>query len=191
MTITQLIIYASILFWLFPVIRHYKGNYFIYFLILALSDPLAIACVAVFKIQPTVIHAIAAICLFYSIDTVRHEFIRLWMLNLIIIITFIILLLLQSIPLFLILIFHFLVLYVFIKKLMIKLYQFGELNWFYMVLIFYEITALVKLIVLISGAEIGIVYYFLTVTFQFLIAIFFTIFREESSFLRLRLRTSS
>ena len=83
-----------------------------------------------------------------------------------------------------------LILFVFIKKLMVKLYQFGEFNLFYLVLIFYEITALVKLIVLISGAEIGIAYYFLTVAFQFLIAIFFMIFREESPILRIRLKTS-
>jgi len=191
MAITQLIVYVSIFFWLFPAIRQYKGNYFIFFLILALADPIAMFCVAVFNIQPTFIHAIVAICLFYSIDTVRKEFWRLRLLNLIIIVTFIIALLLQANPPFLILIFHFLILFVFIKKLMLKLYQLGEFNWFYLILIFYEITALVNLIVFISGAEIGIFYYYLTVAFQLLVAIFFTIFREESQLLRIRLKTSS
>jgi hypothetical protein len=181
----------SIAIWLFPVIRQYRGNYFIFFLILALADPIAMFCVAVFNIQPTLIHAIAALCLYYSIDAIRQEFRRLWLLNLIIVVTFIVALFMQTNQLFLILIFHFLILFIFIKKIMLKLYQLGEFNWFYLVLIFYEITAVVKLIVFISGAEIGILFYYLTVAFQFLVAIFFTIFREESPTLRFRIITST
>jgi hypothetical protein len=191
MTITQLIINVSIFFWLVPVFRQYKGNYFFFFLILALADPFAFLCVAVFNIQPALIHAIAAIGLFYSLDTIRQDFWRLWLLNLIIVVTFVIALLLQTNPLFLILIFHFLILIIFIKKVMLKLYQSGEFNWFYLILIFYEITAMVKLIVFISGADIGILYLYFTVAFQFLIAIFFSIFREESPALRIHLKPST
>ncbi len=191
MAITQSIIYASIFFWLFPVYRQYKGNYFLFFLILALSDPMVMLSVAVLKVQPTLIHSIAGIFLLYSIDTVKQEFERLWLLNLMIVVTFIIALLLLSNLLILVLILHFLILIVFIKKLMLKLHQLSEFNWFYLVLIFYEITVILKVIVFISGTEIGILYFYLTLAFQFLIAIFFTIFREESPLLRTRLISSS
>jgi len=190
MTITQSIIYASILFWLFPIFRQYKGNYFHYFVILALSDPLAMFGVAVLNVQPRLILSIAAIFLFYSIDTIKHEFRRLWLLNLIIVVTFVIALIVLSNPLFLVLIFHFSILLIFIKKLMVKLYQLGEFNWFYLVLIFYEITVILKVIVFISGTEIGVLYFYLTLAFQFLVAIFFTILREENPLLRIRLSTS-
>jgi hypothetical protein len=191
MTITQSIVYASIFFWIFPIFRQYKGNYFLYFLILALSDPIAMLCVAVLNVQPALIHSIAGLFLFYSIDTVRHEFRRLWLLNLIIIVTFIITLLLMSNPLFLVLIMHFLILLIFIKKLMLKLYQSDEFNWFYLVFIFYEITVILNVIVFISGTDVGILFFYLTLAFQFLVAIFFTIFREESPLLRMRLKSSS
>ncbi len=191
MAITQSIIYASIFFWLFPVYRQYKGNYFLFFLILALSDPMVMLSVAVLKVQPTLIHSIAGIFLLYSIDTVKQEFERLWLLNLMIVVTFIIALLLLSNLLILVLILHFLILIVFIKKLMLKLHQLSEFNWFYLVLIFYEITVILKVIVFISGTEIGILYFYLTLAFQFLVAIFFTIFREESPLLRTRLISSS
>lgn len=191
MTITQLIVYASIFFWLFPIFRQYKGNYFLFFLILALSDPIAMLSVAVLKVQPTLIHSIAGIFLFYSIDTVRQEFGRLWLLNLFIVVTFVIALLMLSNLLFLILILHFLILFIFIKKLMLKLYHSGEFNWFYLVLIFYEITVILKVMVFISSTEIGILYFYLTLAFQFLVAIFFTIFRENSPLLRIRLISSS
>ena len=189
MTITQSILYASILFWLFPIFRQYRGNFFVYFLILALSDPLALLCVAVFNVQPTLIHSIAAILLYYSINTVRQKFKRLWLLNLIIVVSFVIASLLHLSHLFLVLIFHFLILLIFIKKSMIMLYQFGEFNLFYLVLIFYEITVIINVIVFISGTEIGILYHYITLAFQFLIAIFFTIFREENALLRIQLRT--
>jgi len=191
MTIAQSIIYASIFFWLFPIFRQYKGNYFLYFLILGLSDPIAMLCVAVLNVQPTLIHSVAAIFLYYSIDTVKREFRRLWLLNLIIVVTFVIALLMLSNPLFLVLILHFLILLIFIKKLMLKLYQSGEFNWFYLALIFYEITVILKVIVFISGTDVGILYFYLTLAFQFLVAIFFTIFREESPLLRMRLKSSS
>ncbi len=191
MTIAQSIIYASIFFWLFPIFRQYKGNYFLYFLILGLSDPIAMLCVAVLNVQPTLIHSVAAIFLYYSIDTVKREFERLWLLNLIIVVTFVIALLMLSNPLFLVLILHFLILLIFIKKLMLKLYQSGEFNWFYLALIFYEITVILKVIVFISGTDVGILYFYITLVFQFLVAIFFTIFREESPLLRMRLKSSS
>ena len=191
MIITQLITIASIFFWLFPVIRQYRGNYFIYFLILALADPIAMLCVAVFNIQPTIIHAIAGISLFYSIDTINHQFSKLWLLYMLIAISFVIALLMLSNPLFLILIFHFLILILFIKKLMVKMYQLGNFNWFYLVLIFYEITVILKVIVFLSGANIGILHFYLTLAFQFLIALFFTIFREESQVLKIQLKTAN
>lgn len=191
MTITQSIVYASIFFWIFPIFRQYKGNYFLYFLILGLSDPIAMLCVAVLNVQPTLIHSIAGLFLFYSIDTVRREFRRLWLLNLITIVAFIIALLMLSNPLFLVLILHFLILLIFIKKLMLKLYQSGEFNWFYLALIFYEITVILKVIVFINGTEVGVLYFYLTLAFQFLIAIFFTIFREENPLLRMRLKSST
>ena len=174
-----------------PIFRQYKGNFFHYFLILGLADPTAMLCVAVFNIQPILIHSIAGVFLFYSIDDVRQNVKRFWLLNLIIVITFTIALLMQLNPLFLVLILHFLILIMFIKKLMLKLHQLGEFNWFYLVLVFYEITVLLKVIVFLSGAEIGILYFYLTLAFQFLVAIFFTIFREENQLLRIRLKTSS
>ena len=151
---------------------------------------MAMLCVAVLNVQPSLIHSIAGIFLFYSIDTVRQEFGRMWLPNLIIVVTFVIALLMLSNPLFLVLILHFLILLIFIKKLMLKLYQLGGFNWFYLALIFYEITVILNVIVFISGTEIGILYFYLTLAFQFLVAIFFTIFREESPLLRIRLRSS-
>ena len=151
---------------------------------------MVLLCVAVFNVQPTLIHSIAAIFLFYSIDTIKQEFGRLWLLNLIIVVTFVIALFMLSNPIFLVLIFHFLILLIFIKKLMVKLYQLGEFNLFYSVLILYEITVVLNIIVFISGTEIGILYHYLTLAFQFLVAFFFTIFREESALLRIRLSTS-
>jgi hypothetical protein len=189
MLIAKIITYASIFVWLLPAIRQYKGKYFYYFLILALSDPLNIFFVNVLNVPNYFFHSIAGILLFYSIGTSTQSFLKYWKFNLLFILVFLFTLFTLPNLLFLILILHVLILSIFIKQSVILLHQSGELNYFLLVLIFYEITVLLKVIVFISGTDTGIMFFYLTLSFQILVALFFTIFREESSILTIKLRT--
>ena len=189
MLIAKIITYASIIIWLLPAIRQYKGKYFYYFLILALSDPVDIFCGNVLNLPNYIIHSIAAILLYYSIGTSTQSFLKYWKFNLLFIVVFLFTLFTVPNLLFLILILHILILSKFIKQSVILLHQSGELNYFLLVLIFYEITALLKVIVFISGTDTGIMFFYFTVSFQILVALFFTIFREDSSILTLKLKT--
>lgn len=57
-------------------------------------------------------------------------------------------------------------------------------------LVFYEISVIVNLIVFISKTNLSVVFFYLTLSFQILVAIFFTIFREDSSISKLKFRTA-
>ena len=189
MLIAKIITYASIIVWLLPAIRQYKGKYFYSFLILALSDPLTFFSGEVLQVPNYFFHSIAGILLFYSIGTSNQSFLKYWKFNLLFILVFLFTLFTVPNLLFLILILHVLILSKFIKQSVIRLHQSGELNYFLLVLIFYEITVLLKVIVFISGTDMGILFFYFTVSFQILVALFFTIFREDSSILTLKLRT--
>ena len=188
MQIAKLIVYVSIIAWILPVFRQYKGNFFYYFLIWALADPFNVWCAPLLKIHGYVSHSIAGLLLFYSVGVTLQSFIKNWVYHLLLILGFLSALYLLPNLIFLLLFIHFLILYKFIKLAVIRLHSTSELNIFYLVLIFYETSLLVKLIVLISGTETAVVLFYLTLLFQILVAIFFTIFREESSLITIRLK---
>ncbi|MGD8306406.1 MAG: hypothetical protein PVF17_07110 [Ignavibacteria bacterium] len=83
-----------------------------------------------------------------------------------------------------------LILYKFIKIVVIKLHNQGEFNLFYLVLIFYEISAIFNLILLSIGTPANVVVFVSTITFQILVAIFFTIFREDSKRLAFQVKVA-
>jgi len=187
MPVEKIIAYISIFFWLFPPFRQYKGRYFYYFLILALSDPLALIVVSLIGILPLFIHAIAGLLLLYSFDSI--EYLKKYLLaNMVFILAFFLFLFLLDNLLYLILALHLLILYRFIRLSLLNTFSKNELNIFLLVLVFYEISIVVKTIVFVSGTNLGIIFFYLTLSFQILFAIFFTIFREGSSFLKLKFK---
>ena len=189
MPIEKIIVYISTFFWLFPPFRQYNGRYFYYFLILALSDPLALINYSFIGISHHFIHSIAGLLLLYSFDSI--EYLKKYLLaNIIFILAFFLFLFLLDNLLYVILTLHLLILYRFIRLSLLNTFNKNELNIFLLVLVFYEISAIVNLIVFISKTNLGVVFYYLTLSFQILVAIFFTIFREDSSLLKLKFETT-
>jgi len=82
-----------------------------------------------------------------------------------------------------------LILFKFIQKAVIVLYGNGELNFFYLVLIFYEISIIFNVIVHFAGTDADFIVFVSTLSFQILVAIFFIIFREDSPLLSFILKT--
>jgi len=189
MFVETIIIYISTFFWLFPPFRQFKGRYFYYFLILALSDPVNLISVTLIGIPHHIIHCIAGLLLLYSINSI--EYVKKYLIaNIIFILAFFLFLFLLNDLLYVILTLHLLILYRFIRLSLLNTYSKNELNVFLFLLVFYEISVIVNLIVFISKSNLGVVFYYLTLSFQILIAIFFTIFREDSSLLKLKFRTT-
>lgn len=190
MPVETIIIYISTFFWLFPPFRQFKGRYFYYFFILALSDPVNLISVNLIGVPYHFIHSIAGLLLLYSINSI--EYVKKYLFaNMFFILTFFLFLFLLDNLLYLILTLHLLILYRFLRLSLLNTYSKSELNIFLFMLVFYEISVIVNLIVFISKTNLGVVFFYLTLLFQILVAIFFTIFREDSSVLKLKFKTTS
>lgn len=190
MSLAGIILYVSIFFWIFPAIRQYKGNYFHYFLILALSDPINIFCVSFIGVTQGWVHSVAGLLLVYSVGYNNNEFRKYLIHNTVLILVFISLLLVLPNLRYLILATHMMILAKFLKIAFVHLHNNSKLNLFYLALIFYEITIVINFIDLITGISVGITFFYIILAFQILLAIFFTIFREENPMLNFKLRTS-
>lgn len=188
MSFAYIAIYTSMIIWLFPAVRQYGSNLFYYFLILALADPIAYGLLKIFNIPALDTHTIGGILLYYSIDIRWENIKKYWVLNLIIIIGFFIAFFTLSNLLFLLIACHLLIFSKFIKYIIIRLHSFSEIDCFYLVLTFYELTFLVSFIVILSHTTIGYIEHYITLVFQLLIGIFFIIFRYNSRFLQLHLK---
>src|SRR5674476_584731 len=67
MYLAKIFVYISILIWLLPPFRQLKGGYFLYFLILGYSDPLALFLLKFIKLNINYTHLIVAYLLAISI----------------------------------------------------------------------------------------------------------------------------
>jgi len=189
MFVERVIVYISTFFWLFPPFRQFKGRFFYYFLILGLSDPVNLISLTLIGIPHHFIHSIAGLLLLYSFDSIKY--VKKYLIaNVIFILAFFLFIFLLDNLLYLILTLHLLILYRFLRLSLLNTYSKSELNIFLFMLVFYEISVVVNLIVFISKSNLGVVFYYLTLSFQILVAIFFTIFREDSSLLKLKFRTA-
>ena len=189
MPVEKIIVYISTFFWLLPPFRQFKGRYFYYFLILALADPINILSISIIGVPNYSVHSIMGLLLFYSIGTGENE--KKYMLaNMIFMLAFFLFLFLLDNLLYLILTLHLLILYRFLRLSLLNTFSKYELNIFLLMLVFYEISVVVKTIVFISGTNLGVIFFYLTLSFQILVAIFYTIFREDSSPLMLKFRTA-
>ena len=189
MSIAKDITYISIFFWLLPPFRQYRGSFFYFFLLIAISDPLALLFVDVIGLNPDILHVFLGVMLFYSIDIKsldfkENKFFHITFISGIIVLVVIISNL--SIILFLL---HLSILSKLIKLLISKVYKDQELNIFYFVIVFYELSVVLNLLVYFSASEVWMFIFYTTLTFQILSAIFFTIFTEKSDFLILKLKS--
>lgn len=172
------IYYVSIIVWIFPIIRQYNTRLFYFFLILGLSDPLNLFLVSILKIKPGIIHCVAAILLFYSLGLTERLKLKISFTDILAAVLFMFAVFFADL-LYLTLALHLLILARVFQMLIIPLHNKSVLNIFYLVLIFYEITLVVNLFTLIRGGVSGLSLYYITIIFQLLIAIFFSIFKEN------------
>lgn len=192
MSFTFAALIASTVAWIFPAIRQFKTKLFYYFLLLALADPLAILLQILFKLDGLHISSIlAGILLYYSIDFNWENILNHWIVNLAIVTAFIIGFVMLSNIIGLTVVCHFLIFSKFAKYIIIRLHSAGEVNSFYLVLIFYELTILVNLIAVIGGTSIAITLHYITLLFELLIAVFFSIFRMDNKALIIKLKPAT
>lgn len=170
--------------WIFPAIRQFRGRFFFYFLILAVADPLTIiaALLIGFNVgpaQPLLISSLLVISLFDSESLKKNKYKLIGILTTCFIIALVSnsqTIYFTSIALLHIFIFYY-ILILFIKKNVDD----KAVNIFYIVLLLYELTNILKISNLAFEITNADEYHTLTSIFQVAIGLYFSLFRENSA----------
>ena len=79
------------------------------------------------------------------------------------------------------------ILFLILKVVLIEVFELKLLNIYYFGIILLEITYITRFIAVLTDINTGLAFYLITQIFQFLIAIFYILFREDSKLVRFKL----
>ncbi len=184
-TLAKYLIYSSVVVWIFPAIRQWKGRLFYYFLILAIIDPVSYIHLILLNTNiPFKFNIIASLFLLFSITwkIFSNKLNKIILLFLSAFIIFLFLLFDLSVKgniLVLILIYS-IVFLVFLKDLIVEYVNTSTINLFYMMLVFYQLTMISKFLNLIIGFADATAFFIITSIAQIFFGLFFSIFREDN-----------
>ena len=182
----KILFYAGIILWILPAIRHFKSNFFVYFLMLALMDPLIL-----------IIYEFSGLQFSNSIFTLFSYVILLSLLERQALNKYLIIFLTPGVAIlvgalatnylsqetwrFLIILIHFMIFSIILKLYAFKQTSEGTLSIFYIVLLFYELTLLFKFAVVTLGFANATGYFIITSFVQIVFGLFFSIVREDNT----------
>ena len=185
-SILKILFYVSIFIWLFPPIRQWKTRFFYFFLILALADPISIF-ISLFIIKNNYFYfpLISYLQLISIINYKNIPKLKAIVYNLLLV-GIIILLFIFNQPKTVVPIIHFIITIIFMKELLVKFVFDRMLNIFYLMLIFYEFTIILKYLNVILGFTDATAFFIITSIFQIAFGLFFSIFREDKTSIALK-----
>lgn len=186
MTIPKLVIYLSILVWIFPPLKQFRGRFFYYFLILALADPITIA-LRYFHIEFSLpLYVLVSAGLLISLPRNQIKFSYLVP---VVVLPLILVCFLPSADLMILIgVIHLLILFVLFKYAINYIFINGKLQIFHLLLVAYETTMMLKFIKIIFELNTGKVDFYFITGFQVILGILFCFIREESPRLALKFR---
>lgn len=164
----------SILIWILPPVRQYKTPYFLFFVVLALSDPILYTMYCTLGIEPLKFYPFMTFLLIISLSNIGKK--RFWIISavFILIISFAIQSEILWLYYFCIILFS-IVLFIIIYQLIQLLMQKRILNLFLCLLLFYALLNMLKLIAMsLNLYQQGIISYYLTTFIQIFFGILFS-----------------
>ena len=181
MELLKYITYLSSIVWLCIPIRQYKTRFFLFFLLLGLFDPVFISAYYLFKNDITILYLLGSSLL---LQTVLFNF-NAGSKSIITISLFIVCLIFAfyfpTKVVILQLIIHTLIFFSFLKIFTISYSDTRKLSLFFLILLSYEFSLLLKFFIHLTEFEVGVMYFHLTTVFQILIGIFFLFINEKNS----------
>lgn len=180
MALSFIISCISIIIWLFPPLRQFRGKFFYYFLIQAIADPIAMTLVKLhyFNIPFYVSKDIfLMLCLWNLKETIRRAYLIIPVLSLIYYLVYGID---YHITYLILSVLHMGILYFIFKMATDDILELKLVKVFYMVFILYELSLVLKFILVAAAVNLGSIYYFLTAAFDILLGIFFIFVSERN-----------
>lgn len=185
MLLTQILIYISVIIWLFPPIRQYRTKLFPFFLVLALMDPITLGYFELFnKTIPFGFYLITTYLLFLlilGIESIKKNYFILGIVGFVFlgIIIFAEFTTTQSI--IILLAFQFLIISITLKKFIVIFSFERRIDLFYLVLSFYFLTNITKFFNLLTGFADATAFFIITTIAQIIFGFYFSIVRENNS----------
>ena len=175
MQIQFILIYISIILWIFPIFKQYKTEYFLFFLILAAADPLIILVYQFIHFNAQSFSWVIILFLITSLTTKKRIRQTLLVVSLI---TMTISLFLFNMDTTIMMIIscmlHLVVLGIIIVNLLNRFLTTQSLNLFLCLLIVYESINIMKCMIYLSNNNSGTFSWYLGVITQYLFALLFT-----------------
>lgn len=185
----RIIMYISIVAWLFPPIKQYKQSLFSFFLILALTDPVAIILGKILEFPPHLFYNFSCVILLFSLNNFKDINKKsVFLIILLLIIGFASSQSPSKFTFYYIILINFIILVKFLIRTLLFVMKNSMINVFHMILILYQTTIILKVLSVVENFSSGVYYFALTNIFQIVIAIFFTIFNESDESLYLNLK---
>ncbi|MEG8947967.1 hypothetical protein [Rosettibacter firmus] len=182
--------FISIIIWLLPAFRQRKNKLFFYFLILAISDPISILLqyVKLSNYVTAYYMLVFFMLLVFSINVnnrIKYKYFYLLIGLILLYVGFF-----GGINLhyFIYILLHWFIFINFLKEFIINAVSMNSINIFYLVLMFYELTIITKILNLVLGFSDATAFYFITSIFQIAFGLFFSIFREDKTRIALKSR---
>jgi hypothetical protein len=172
----------EIIVWTLPLLKQFKGGYFFYFLIMAITPISSVLGYYFLKLIPFTIYVIMAYGLLLSLHYYKNKKIKKILYLFLIPITFITYYNNSQYDLVSIIILHiFIILYI-INFLLKYLYNTNSMNLYFFVFIIYESSIVLKMITFLTNIQTGKLYFYITSVFELVIGIYFIFYNIENSF---------
>jgi len=188
--LSKILFYTSIIVWLFPPVRNFKRKYFLYFVFLAISDPISLLLrkVGLHSRYISIIFIIFCFCYLISVldknEIKRYKYLLIFVVLFTLLLNFIVNK--QDIVLLTFIIIHWIIFLIFFKHFSTFLINERIISVFYIVLLFYELTIITKFLIILFNAEYATAFFIITSIFQIAFGLFFSIFREDKTSIALK-----
>ena len=177
----EILYYIALIVWIIPAFRNYKTNLFVFFLLLAVHDPLSILFKLLINPHLDLIYSVViTFLIILSLIRVKRKQILLICSISAIILCYLAFIFLSVHTKMLILMMQLVFVFLIILK---KFAEYSIVNRayniFYIIVIFYLLTLILKFLTVFIGSDYAIEYFIITTVFQILFGLFFSIFRED------------
>lgn len=188
MTLQYIAAYLSILFWIFPAVRQYKTELFWYFLVFALSDPIRLILIILKTNTPNATLILTFILLFSVMWPLLKKSSTkavLFVVSTLFIYSFFTS---RIFSINLALLFRTIIIFYFVQRSLTFITKTYKVNIFHLFLLLEEISFVLKVLAVLFDVKTGLFFFTATNLFQILIAIFFTLYKEDDNKLFISLR---
>ena len=174
MHIPIILVYTSIILWIIPIFKQYKTEYFLFFLILAISDPLIMLFYLFIHFNAQTFTWVVILFLITSLTTKKRKRQTLLVVSLIAMTISLLFKMDTTVMLFISCVLHLVILGIIIVSLLNRFLITQSLNLFLCLLIVYESINIMKCLVSLSSNNTGIFSWYVGVVTQFIFALLFT-----------------